>query len=140
MIQQYVRYEFLAVGIGAASSAVDDAAADLRDGVPGEGERGGSERLPEGELYGPAAAPADGLRGGGRRERLPRGAAASGAGVGVSAAAAARVGLAAERWQVPPPLPAAPDGLHARGGGGGGAGFCALEARDRARPLRWMRS
>jgi len=97
MIQQYVWYEFLAVGIGAASSAVDDAAADLRDGVPGEGERGGSERLPEGELYGPAAAPADGLRGR-RRARLPRGTAASAAGVGVAAAAAAGVGLAAERW------------------------------------------
>jgi len=101
----------LAVGLGAASSAIDDAAADLRDGVPGEGERGGGDRLPEGEVGGPAAALLDGLRGRGR-ERLPRGTAAAAARVGV---AAAGVGLAAaEIREVPPPLPAGPYGLHIR--------------------------
>lgn len=112
MVDQCVLYELLAVGLGTASSAFDDAAADLRDGVAGEGERGGGDRLPEGEVDGPAAALLDGLRGGGRgRVRLPRGAAAAAAGVGV---AAAGVGLPAEIRQVPPPFPAAPDGLHVR--------------------------
>lgn len=114
MVQQYVWYQFLAVGFGAASSAVDDAAADLRDGVAGEGETGGGDRLPEGKLDGPAAALADGLRG--RRERLSRGTAAAAPGVGVAAAAAAGVGLEAERREVPPPIAAAPDGLHVRAG------------------------
>jgi len=62
----------LGVGVGTVSSAVDDAAADLRDGVAGEGERGRRDSLPEGEFDGPAAALLDGLRGGGRRERQAR--------------------------------------------------------------------
>jgi hypothetical protein len=102
----------LGVGVGTVSSAVDDAAADLRDGVAGEGERGRRDSLPEGEFDGPAAALLDGLRGGGRRERRPRGTAAAAAGVSVAATAAAGVGLAAERGKVPPPFPAVPDGLH----------------------------
>lgn len=105
----------LGVGVGAASSAVDDAAADLRDCVAGEGERGGRDSLPEGEFDGPAATLLDGLRGGGGgRERLPWGTAAAAAGVSVAAAASTGVRLAAERREVPPPLSAVPYGLHVR--------------------------
>lgn len=114
MVQQYVWYEFLGVGVGAASSAVDDAAADLRDCVAGEGERGGRDSLPEGEFDGPAATLLDGLRGGGGRERLPWGTAAAAAGVSVAAAASTGLRLAAERREVPPPLSAVPYGLHVR--------------------------
>lgn len=105
------RKKDLAVGFGAAASAVDDAAVDLRNRVAGEGEAGGGHGLLEREVEGPATALADGVRRG-RRERLPRGPAAAAASVLVAAAAAPRFVLAAERREVPPPLASASNGFH----------------------------
>lgn len=111
MAHQQVRYQTLAVWFGAAEAAVDDALADLRDGVTRKRERGGGHGLREREVDGPAAALADGLRRR-RRQRLRWGTAAPAARVRVPPAAAAPVGLAAEGREVPPPLAAATDGLH----------------------------